>query len=67
MKILLILLVALPAASAQELTGKWTGFADTVDARGVKRRMEQTIEIKGSGRDLTAEQISRQGTGIPLR
>ena len=67
MKTLPILLLACASAFAQDIAGKWTGFADTVDASGVRRRMQQTIEIKGSGRDFTAQQISSKGAGIPLR
>jgi hypothetical protein len=39
----------------------------TIDASGVKRLMPQTLEFKGSGKDLTASQVSRQGTLIPLK
>jgi hypothetical protein len=68
MRVLSILLFACALAPAQNLTGRWTGFADTVDVSGVKRRMQQTIEIKGSGRDLTAEQVSnRGGAPTPLK
>jgi hypothetical protein len=55
------------AASGEDLAGKWTGFADTIDVSGVRRRMQQTIEIKGAGKDLRAGQMSSKGAGIPLK
>jgi hypothetical protein len=67
MKTLLVLLVACSPLAAQGLEGRWTGSADTIDASGVKRVMQQTIEFKGSGKDLTAQQVGRNGAGIPLK
>jgi hypothetical protein len=67
MKTLAILLLTCCGLAAQDISGKWTGSADTIDVSGVKRKMQQTIEFKGSGRELSAQQLSRQGTGIPLK
>ena len=60
--------LACVALQAQDIAGRWTGTADTVDASGVKRQMVQTIEIKGSGKDATGLLVGkREGSGIPLR
>jgi hypothetical protein len=67
MKTIVVLLTCCSALAAQDIAGKWTGTADTVDASGIKRLMQQTLEFKGSGKDLTASQVSRQGTLIPLK
>ena len=67
MKTFAILIACSSALIAQDIAGKWTGSADTIDASGVKRLMPQTLEFKGSGKDLTASQVSRQGTLIPLK
>ena len=67
MKILILILAACSAVNAQDLAGKWAGTAETTDASGVKRHMEQTIEIKGMGKDLTVSQVSTKGTPIPLK
>jgi hypothetical protein len=67
MKTLAILFTCCSALAAQDIAGKWIGSADTIDASGVKRLMPQTLEFKGSGKDLTASQVSRQGTLIPLK
>ena len=68
MKILIttFFLLALPLA-AQDISGRWTGTADTIDASGVKRSMLQTIEIKGAGREMTGLLVGRRGGGIPLK
>ncbi|MDE3195768.1 MAG: hypothetical protein KGN84_05460 [Acidobacteriota bacterium] len=67
MKPFALIFLVCSAACAQDLTGKWHGFADTVDASGVKRRMEQTIEIKKDGKDYAAAQIGRNGKPIDLK
>ncbi len=67
MKTLAILLLICRGLAAQDISGKWTGSADTIDVSGVKRTMQQTIEFKGSGNELSAQQLSRQGTTIPLK
>ena len=56
------------AASAQEIAGRWSCTADTVDASGVKRMIPQTIEIRGVGSAMTGVLVSRRGgAGIALR
>jgi hypothetical protein len=67
MKTFAILLICLAPLVAQDFAGKWTGTADTIDVSGVKRLMQQTLEFKGSGKDLTAAQISSKGVPIPLK
>jgi len=67
MKTLILFAAACCIASAQDIAGKWSGSADTVDVSGVQRKMQLTFEFKGSGKDLTAQQMSRQGTPIPLK
>lgn len=65
--IILATFAACSAVNAQDLAGKWAGTAETVDASGVKRHMEQTIEIKGSGQNLMVSQVSTKGAPIPLK
>ena len=69
--VLVLLILALSvevAASAQEIAGRWSCTADTVDASGVKRMIPQTIEIRGMGSSMTGMLVSRRGgAGIPLR
>jgi hypothetical protein len=36
-------------------------------AGGVKRHIQMTIAIRGSGRNLTAEQLPVNGAAIPLK
>jgi len=70
MKLLILILATCSAVNGHDLAGKWVGTAETIDASGVKRHMEQTIEIKGSGnsnKDLTVSQLSTKGTPIPLK
>lgn len=67
MKPLALLLAACCTLLAQDFAGTWTGTADTIDASGVKRLMPQTLKFKGTGKDLTVNQVSRTGTLIPLK
>src|SRR5450432_2773934 len=53
--------------TGREDGGRSAGSADTIDASGVKRPMPQILEFKGSGNSLTANQVSRRGTPIPLK
>lgn len=62
MKLTLLLFAAL-SLSAQDLTGRWTGVADTVDEAGTKRQESQTFEIKSENGKLTGIRVSRSGTG----
>jgi hypothetical protein len=67
MKTFAAVLICLAPLAAEDFAGRWTGTADTIDASGVKRLMQQTLEFKGSGKDLTAAQISSKGVPIPLK
>ena len=67
MNTFLLLALASGLLTAQDMTGRWTGTADTIDASGVKRSMLQTIEFKGSGKERTALLVGRRGGGIPLK
>ena len=67
MKPLLLLALTIVPMAAQDITGRWTGTADTIDASGVKRSMLQTIEIKGAGKEMTGLLVGGRGGGIPLR
>ncbi len=58
------LILAVSTLSGQEIAGRWSCIADTVDASGVKRMIPQTIEINGAAGVLVSR---RGGAGIPLR
>ena len=47
--------------SAQEITGRWAGVADTTDEAGTKRQEQQSFEIKSTDGKLTAVSIGRNG------
>lgn len=47
--------------SAQEITGRWTGVADTTDEANTKRQEQQSFEIKNADGKLTAVSIGRNG------
>src|SRR5690242_14827136 len=48
--------------SAQDLTGRWTGVADTTDEANTKRQEQQSFEIKIADGKLTAVSIGRGGS-----
>ena len=63
------LLVAGVAAQAPnpDITGRWTGVADTTDEAGTKRQEKQTLENRMEDAKLTANRIDRTGkTGLKL-
>ena len=47
--------------SAQEITGRWAGVAETTDEAGTKRQEQQSFEIKSADGKLTAVSIGRNG------
>ena len=47
--------------SAQDITGRWTGVADTTDEASTKRQEQQSFEIKSDDGKLTAVSIGRNG------
>ncbi len=47
--------------SAQEITGRWTGVADTTDEGSTKRQEPQSFEVKSVDGKLTAVTIGRNG------
>jgi hypothetical protein len=54
--------------SAQDVTGRWTGVADTTDEANTKRQEQQSFEIKSADGKLTAVSIGRNGNpGAPLQ
>lgn len=57
------LLVAGLAAQAPDpdLTGRWTGVADTTDEAGTKRQEKQTLEIRMEAGKLTGNRIDKNG------
>ena len=59
----LLLLLAATLLQAQDLAGRWTGVADTVDEAGTKRQESQTFEIKRENGKLTGIRVSKSGTG----
>jgi len=44
-----------------DITGKWTGVADTTDEAGTKRQEKQSIEIRMENGNLTGNRIDRNG------
>src|SRR3954447_9229983 len=50
------------ALSAQDITGRWTGVADTTDEASTKRQEPQSFEINNTDGKLTAISIGRNGT-----
>lgn len=49
------------ALFAQDVTGRWTGAADTTDEGATKRQEKQTFEIVNEGGKLVANSINREG------
>jgi len=47
---------------AQEITGRWTGVADTTDEGGTKRQEQWSFEIKTADGKLSAVSIGRNGS-----
>ena len=67
--LLLVLLTSGLAAQAPnpDITGRWTGTADTIDEAGTKRQERQTLEIRMEGGQLTGSRIDRNGkAGLKL-
>ncbi len=44
-----------------DVTGRWTGVADTTDEAGTKRQEKQTIEIRMEDGKLTGNRIDKNG------
>jgi hypothetical protein len=54
--------------AAQDVTGRWTGVADTTDEGNTKRQERQGFEIKTVDGKLSAVSIGRNGNpGAPLQ
>jgi len=52
---------------AQDITGRWTGVADTTDEGATKRQEQQSFEVKVTDGKLTAISIGKDGKpGAPL-
>ena len=55
-------------AMAQDVTGRWTGIADSTGEDGTKRQEHQTLEIKMEDGKLSGLMVSRSGKGgVPLQ
>jgi hypothetical protein len=53
--------------SAQDITGRWTGIADTTDEGATKRQEQQSFEVRMTDGKLTAVSIGKDGKpGAPL-
>ncbi len=65
----LFLLCGVTLASAQDITGRWAGSADSTDEGGIKRQERQSFEItKSEDGKLVAVSIGRNGKpGAPLQ
>jgi hypothetical protein len=59
----LLLLASLTLIQAQDLTGRWTGIAQTIAEAGTRRQESQTFEIKSENGKLTGIRVSKSGTG----
>jgi len=56
------------ALAAQDITGRWSGVADTTDEQGTKRQERQTMEIKSEDGKLSGRMVNRSGSGgMPLQ
>jgi hypothetical protein len=50
-----------------DITGRWTGVADTTDETGTKRQEKQTVEIRLEDGKLTGNRIDKTGkAGLKL-
>lgn len=50
-----------------DVTGRWTGVADTTDEAGTKRQEKQTVEIRMEDGKLTGNRIDKNGkAGLKL-
>jgi hypothetical protein len=63
---LFVLAFLLPAGVAAQtpdpdITGRWTGVADTTDEAGTKRQEKQTLEIRREDGKLTGNRIDSNG------
>jgi hypothetical protein len=47
--------------SAQDITGRWTGTADTTDEGATKRQEQQSFEVKMTDGKLTANSLGKDG------
>jgi hypothetical protein len=58
---------SLAPAPTPDITGRWTGVADTTDEAGTKRQEKQTLEIRTEGGKLTGNRIDKSGkAGLKL-
>lgn len=56
------------ALCAQDITGRWSGVADTTDEGATKRQEQQSFEVKMTDGKLTAMSIGKDGKpGAPLQ
>ena len=61
-----VLVAALGAqAPNPDITGRWTGVADTMDEAGTKRQEKQTLEIRIEDGKLTCYRIDKNGKPGP--
>ena len=50
-----------------DITGRWTGVAETMDEAGTKRQEKQTLEIRREEGKLTGNRIDKSGkAGLKL-
>src|ERR1700733_6378097 len=50
-----------------DITGRWTGVADTTDEAGTKRQEQQSLEIRMEDGKLTGNRIDKNGkAGLKL-
>jgi hypothetical protein len=61
-----LLLIGLAAQTpAPDISGRWTGVADTTDEAGTKRQEKQTLEIRMEEGKLTGYRIDKTGKAGP--
>ena len=63
-----LLIAGLAAQTSDpDISGRWTGVADSTDEAGTKRQEKQTLEIRMEGGKLTGNRIGRDGkAGLQL-
>ena len=71
MKILAVAVLLVSGAFGQtqdqDVTGRWSGTADTTDEAGTKRQEKQTLEIRKEGGKLTGNRVDKNGkAGLAL-
>ena len=60
---LIVFSLFLVAANAQDIAGRWTGAASTIDEAGTKRQEAHNFEIKSEDGKFTGVMLNKTGNG----